>query len=129
MIGTLKDVMLNIIQSSDSVNEFRTKTNAIINLLNTTAVEKLPPVYISDVAPSDSPYWLWYNTTTKTLMSLSNGSWFPFHEVYVYEMKFYKQAITADKTIPVGFNAMSVNPTIVDGVTVTVGAGSVWRIQ
>lgn len=129
MNTTLKDVLLTMIQSSDSVNEFRTKTNAIINLLNTTSMTKLPPVCVADTPPTDVEQWLWYNTTNQTLMTLQNGNWFPFHEVYAYEMKFYKSAITADKTIPTGYNAMSVSPVVEEGVTVTVATGSTWRIQ
>ena len=126
---TLKDVLLNLVESADTVNEFRTKTNAIINLLNTTSMEKLPPVYVSDTPPTETEQWMWYRTTDQTLMTKQSDGWYPFHEVYAYEMKFYKKSISQDKTIPTGFNAMSVSPVVEQGVTVRVSEGSTWRIQ
>lgn len=128
-MSNFKDVLLSIISSSDSVNEFRTKTNAIINLINNLPPEKLPAVIVSDTPPTDTENWMWYDTTVNVLKTLQGGNWYPFHEVYTYEMKFYKNSISADKNIPPGYNAMSVSPTIQEGVTVTVSEGSVWRIQ
>lgn len=43
-------------------------------------------------------------------------------------IEIFAQTISADYTLPSGNNALSVNPTIASGVTVTIPSGSEWHI-
>lgn len=128
MITSVHEVLLALVKGSDTVNDWRNKTNAIIDFLNKTPISQLPQVVIADEPPFNQNGWLWFNTVDMTLMTKLGGAWFPFHQVYAYEMKFYKQDITKNKLIPAGYNAMSVSPKIADGIIVQVSEDSIWKI-
>lgn len=128
MIGTINDVMMAYVNGSDTVNDWRNKTNAVIHFLNTQRPEHKPAVVFSDTPPLNTEFKLWFNTYNMTLMTWFSESWRPFHQVYAYEMKFYQRTINNNKVVPQGFNALAVSPTISDGVTVEIEEGSVLRI-
>lgn len=128
MIGTIQDVLLAYVNGTDTVNDWRNKTNAIIHFLNTQKVESLPAIPFSENPPSNTRFRLWFNTKTMTLMTWFNEAWRQFHHVYTYEVKFYQKTISSSKVVPVGFNGVAVSPTIEDGVILEISEGSVLRI-
>lgn len=128
MIGTIQDVLLAVVNGQDTVNDWRNKTNAIIDFINKTPLESMPAILFSDQEPANHQYMLWFDTSDMNLLTWYEGAWRPFHQVYSYEMKFYKKTITTDRVIPQGFNALAVSPEIVEGVTVTVEEGSTFRV-
>ena len=128
MIGEPKDVLLAYVNGSDTVNDWRNKTNALIHYINTMKPSDAPSIPFSDVVPSNESCRLWFDTSTMTLMTWFEGAWRQFHHVYAYELKFYQKSIKNNKTIPIGFNAVAVSPTVEPGVTIEVSEGSVMRI-
>ncbi len=128
MIGSIQDVLLAYVNGTDTVNDWRNKTNAIIHFLNTQKVESLPAIPFSEFPPRNSSFRLWFNTKTMTLMTWFNEAWRPFHSVYTYEVKFYQKTISNNKKVPTGFNGIAVSPKIEEGVVVEIAEGSVLRI-
>lgn len=128
MIGTIHDVLLAIVNGSDTVNDWRNKTNAIIDFINKTPLKSLPSILFSEIPPLNQDYMLWFDTKNMNLMTWFNDSWVQFHQVYTYEIKFYQKVINNNKVIPQGFNALAVSPTVAEGVVVEISEGSVLRI-
>lgn len=128
MIGTIHDVLLAVVNGHDTVNDWRNKTNAIIDFINKTPLESMPAILFSPDEPINQQYMLWFDTSDNNLLTWHENAWRPFHQVYSYEMKFYKKVINNNKIIPQGFNALAVSPEIAEGVTVEIEEGSVLRI-
>lgn len=128
MIGSASDVLLAYVNGSDTVNDWRNKTNALIHFINKQKAVDLPTISFGETPPPNKNYNLWFDTKNMVLMTWFNNAWRQFHHVYTYEIKFYQKSITNNKIVPQGFNALAVSPTIEDGVTVTVTENSILRI-
>lgn len=128
MLGKPNDVLLAYVNGSDTVNDWRNKTNALIHYINNLKSEDKPTIPFGDDPPSNKNYRLWFDTSTMTLMTWFGCAWRQFHHVYAYELKFYQKSIRNNKTIPIGFNAVAVSPTVEPGVSIEVSEGSILRI-
>ena len=128
MIGSVHDVLLAIVNGSDTVNDWRNKTNAIIDYLNKTPTQQLPSILFASEPPLDDSYLMWFDTTNMTLMTKFSGEWRQFHQVYAHEVKLYQKVINSNKTIPAGYNALAVSPTVAEGVILEITEGSILKV-
>lgn len=116
-------ITLSLVHCGDTVNTWRAKINAIIDMVNGRDTH-LSSVHYGATPPSSVDFGLWYNTEEDRLYAWNGQFWVLFHNHYVSEVRLFEKVITTDKFISPNFNGIAVSPTIAHGVTVEIADGS-----
>lgn len=121
---------LEYIESTDTVNMWMQKLNALVDYINNTSGAKL--IIKSNTRPVSDLFFgkLWYDTGNNVLNVFDDsvGEFISWNTFFVPEMKFLQKTIANNYIIPSTKHAISVSPLINSGVTVTVSNTSIFAI-